>query len=91
VSRRSCEEYRAAATLDVEYDNADKGRRAIRCPVLALWAKDFSVAKWYEPLAIWSEWARDVRGEAVDCGHFIPEEMPDYTVDRFERFFGAGG
>ena len=83
-----CEEYRAAATLDVEYDNADCGGKKIQCPLLALWARDFSVAKWYDPLAVWSEWSDDVRGGAVDCGHFIPEEAPDYTVGQFRTFFG---
>jgi haloacetate dehalogenase len=82
-----CEEYRAAATLDVEFDNFDYGRKKIRCPVLALWAQDFSVQKWYDPLAVWSAWADDVRGQAVDCGHFIPEEASDQTVDQFRNFF----
>jgi haloacetate dehalogenase len=85
-----CEEYRAAATLDVEHDRADAGRTKIQCPVLALWARDFSVAKWYDPLAIWSDWAVDVQGEAVDCGHFIPEEAPDVTADRLSAFFSNG-
>jgi haloacetate dehalogenase len=84
-----CEEYRAAATLDVAYDNADRGRRKIARPVLVLWAREFSVAKWYEPLAIWSDWADNVDGEAVDCGHFIPEEAPDYTTAKLAAFFGA--
>jgi haloacetate dehalogenase len=84
-----CEEYRAAATLDVEYDNADRGRKKIACPVLVLWAREFAVAKWYEPLAIWSDWADNVDGEAVDCGHFIPEEAPDYTAAKLAAFFGA--
>jgi haloacetate dehalogenase len=84
-----CEEYRAAATLDVEYDNADCGGKKIQCPLLALWARDFSVAKWYDPLAVWSEWSGEVRGGAVDCGHFIPEEAPDYTAGQFRAFFGS--
>ncbi len=35
-----CEEYRAAATLDVEHDRADKkASRRIECPMLRLWAE----------------------------------------------------
>jgi haloacetate dehalogenase len=77
-----CEEYRAAATLDLEHDIADRtaGRR-IACPTLALWSSTGTVAAWYDPLAVWKGWADDLQGAAVDCGHFLPEEAPD-TVTR---------
>ncbi|HEU0288404.1 MAG TPA: alpha/beta fold hydrolase, partial [Nocardioidaceae bacterium] len=45
-----CEEYRAAATLDVEHDDEDRGPNAIGCPVLVLWARDGAVGQWYDPL-----------------------------------------
>jgi haloacetate dehalogenase len=51
-----CEEYWAAATLDCEHDEADRGRRKISCPVLALWAHDGAVANWYDPLEVWRAW-----------------------------------
>jgi haloacetate dehalogenase len=82
-----CEEYRAAATLDVEHDEADRGRRRIECPVLALWSASGAVANWYEPLAIWQEWADDVRGCAIDAGHFLPEEAPAETTRLLREFF----
>ncbi|MEJ3658085.1 alpha/beta hydrolase [Actinomycetes bacterium KLBMP 9759] len=72
-----CEQYRAAATLDVEHDEHDRGRHRLRCPVLALWAAGSAVDTWYEPLAVWREWGDDVRGGPVDAGHFLPEEAPD--------------
>ena len=84
-----CEEYRAAATLDREHDEADRGRRRIACPVLALWSAQGAVAEWYEPLAIWREWADDVRGHALDCGHFLPEEAPEQTYAALREFFAA--
>ncbi|MGH2616993.1 MAG: alpha/beta fold hydrolase, partial [Thermomicrobiales bacterium] len=68
-----CEEYRAAATLDYQHDLADRGRRRISCPVLALWSKHGAVSAWYDALAIWRDWADDVRGRALDCGHVLPE------------------
>ncbi|HEV7760932.1 MAG TPA: alpha/beta hydrolase [Acidimicrobiales bacterium] len=73
-----CEEYRAAATLDLEHDVADRvaGRR-IGCPTLALWSSTGAVAAWYDPLEVWKGWADDLRGAAVGCGHFLPEEAPD--------------
>jgi haloacetate dehalogenase len=82
-----CEEYRAAATLDVEHDEADRaaGRR-IQCPVLALWSQAGAVGSWYDPLAVWRGWADDVRGRALSCGHFLPEEDPETTAAELRAF-----
>lgn len=82
-----CEEYRAAATLDREHDAADQGTRRIACPLLALWGGRGVVAAWYDPLAIWRDWADDVRGHALDCGHFLPEEAPEETYQALHDFF----
>ena len=82
-----CEEFRAAATRDFEDDEADRGRRRIACPVLALWSKRGPVEAWYDPLAVWRGWAGDVRGRALDCGHFLPEEAPDETAAELLAFF----
>ena len=83
-----CEQYRAAATLDYEHDEADRGRRRITCPTLALWSDTGPVAAWYEPLEIWKAWADHVEGGPVSSGHFIPEEAPDETVRRLLEFLG---
>lgn len=83
-----CEQYRAAATLDVADDEADRGRHRLRCPVLALWAAGGPVDTWYEPLTVWREWADDVRGSAVPGGHFLPEESPDEVIEALTDFFG---
>jgi haloacetate dehalogenase len=91
-----CEEYRAAATRDREDDEADRsaGRRIVR-PVLALWSGRGPLGRWYDaaggPLAIWRAWADHVAGDAVDAGHFFPEEAPDETADALSRFFAAEG
>ena len=87
-----CEEYRAAATLDREHDQADRvaGRR-ITSPVLALWSAAGALDTWYRaesgPLALWQAWGDDVRGHAVDAGHFFPEERPEQTAHALGRFF----
>ena len=89
-----CEEYRAAATLDREHDDADRasGRR-IACPLLVLWSGRGALGSWYEPeggpLALWRVWGDDVHGRALDAGHFFPEEIPDETADAIGRFFRA--
>jgi haloacetate dehalogenase len=80
-----CEQYRAAATLDRAHDAADRGVRRIGCPVLALWAAGGAVDQWYDPLAVWRDWADDVAGGPVASGHFLPEEAPDETYGRAGR------
>src|SRR5438132_1662708 len=82
-----CEEYRAATTLDHELDEADRGRRRIRCPVLALWSRQGPLQGWYDVLSVWREWADDVRGRALDCGHFLPEEAPAETYGDLHTSF----
>jgi haloacetate dehalogenase len=90
-----CEEYRAAATLDVAHDAADRetGRR-IACPLLVLWSARGPLNTWYTdaggPLALWRNWAIDVRGKSLDGGHFFPEELPDETAEELCDFFAAG-
>jgi haloacetate dehalogenase len=75
-----CEEYRAAATLDVADDEADRGQRRIECPTLVLWSGTGAVGRWYDPLEVWKVWASDVRGGPVGAGHFLPEEAPEDTL-----------
>jgi|SRR5215469_2601830 len=82
-----CEEFRASPTLDYQQDEADRGNRKISCPVLFLWSQRGSVAKLYDdPLAIWREWADDVRGDPVPVGHFIPEEASEETTRQLLNF-----
>lgn len=89
-----CEEYRAAAAIDREHDRTDleSGRR-INCPVLALWSAKGALASWYVneggPLALWQQWANNVRGRAIDAGHFFPEEKPEETVTMLREFLNG--
>lgn len=75
----SCEDYRAAATIDLEHDRADADAR-VECPLLALWGGRGLVGRRYDVLATWREKAADVSGTALDCGHFLPEENPEDTL-----------
>lgn len=84
-----CEDYRAGATIDYQLDEADRGRRRIECPTLVLWSRTGELEAWYEVLAIWREWASDVRGYALDCGHYMAEEAPEATSRALETFFSA--
>jgi pimeloyl-ACP methyl ester carboxylesterase len=78
--RPSCKDYRAGATVDLENDAADRDGRRIACPVLVLWGGRQRDARGWDPVAIWRDWARDVRGESLPCGHFLPEEAPVETL-----------
>jgi len=84
----SCEDYRAAAGIDLEHDRADRdaGRR-VRAPLLALWGAHGVVEKCFKPLDEWRRVADDVRGQALPAGHYLPEEVPDLVAEELERFF----
>lgn len=82
-----CEQYRAAAVLDVAADEADRGRHRLRCPVLTLWSAGGAVDSWYDPVEVWRQWADDVRGQALNAGHFLPEQAPEQTSAALSEFF----
>ncbi len=84
-----CEDYRAGATFDFALDEADRGKRRIACPVLALWSGQGELERWYDVLAIWRDWADDVRGRALNCGHYLAEEAPDETYAELYAFFAG--
>ena len=81
----TCEDYRAAAGIDLEHDRADLERR-IECPVLALWGARGMVGRDYDVVGLWLERALDVRGQAIDCGHFLAEEAPGETLEALLDF-----
>ncbi len=76
----TCEDYRAAATIDFEIDKADYGVRRIGCPLLALWGANGKVGELYDVLSVWRDWADYVSGRALPCGHYLAEEKPDETA-----------
>ena len=88
-----CEEYRAAATLDVATETEDRraGRR-ISCPLRVLWSAGSGLDTWYRdaggPLRIWGDWAVDVTGRPVRGGHFFPEQNATETIAELRAFFG---
>jgi haloacetate dehalogenase len=84
-----CEDYRAGATIDFALDEADWGTHRIACPVLVLWGRRGQLDRAYDVLAVWRDWADDVWGRALDCGHFLPEEAPDETYMELHRFFAG--
>jgi haloacetate dehalogenase len=83
-----CEDYRAAATIDLDHDAADAARK-IAAPLLALWGAKGTVGQLYDVLATWRDKARDVRGAALDCGHTPQEEVPAAFGAAIAAFLGG--
>ncbi len=85
-----CEDYRAGLGIDRAHDEADRaaGRR-LACPTLVLWAtKDDMEDLYGDPLEAWRDWAVDLRGASMDCGHHIAEEAPDALASELFAFLG---
>jgi len=81
----TCEDYRAGATIDLAHDRADWGTR-IAAPMLVLWGIDGLLGRHYDVLSVWWSRAQEVRGEALACGHFLPEERPAETLRNLWQF-----
>ena len=86
--RATCDDYRAAAGIDLEHDRADKERR-IAPPLLVLWGDKSAQGSGYDVLSVWRERAENARGEAIRSGHFLPEEAPEETGRALRDFFAA--
>ena len=84
----SCEDYRAAASIDLRHDAADRGR-PLGCPVLVLWGSKGRLSALHDVLGMWLGRAQDVRGKALSCGHFLAEERPDETAAELAQFLGG--
>jgi len=84
--RATCDEYRAGATIDLEHDRADRGKK-LTMPLLVLWGERSGQGSGYDMLAVWREHAENVTGHAIGSGHFIPEEAPDDAYRGLREFF----
>jgi|HigsolmetaAR201D_1030396.scaffolds.fasta_scaffold00729_2 haloacetate dehalogenase len=80
-----CEDYRAAATIDLEHDEADMAKK-IECPLLALWGAKGAMQQLYDVLATWRERATNVSGKALPGGHWLPEEVPNEVYEELRSF-----
>jgi haloacetate dehalogenase len=81
----SCEDYRAAAGIDLAHDEADMSR-PLTCPLLVLWGAKGTMERHYDVMANWRQRARDITGEVLDCGYFMAEELPEKTLAALEPF-----
>jgi len=85
-----CEDYRASASIDLEYERQDLAAgNKIRCDVLALWGKQGVIERCFDPLTEWRKLTEEGRlgGRALDCGHYVPEEAPEELLAEILPFF----
>jgi haloacetate dehalogenase len=84
----SCEDYRAAAGIDLEHDRADRdAARKVQAPLLALWGRHGIIERCFAPIEEWKRVAADVRGKGLDAGHYLAEEVPQLVIAELEAFF----
>lgn len=75
-----CEDYRASAGIDLVHDRADRDN-LLALPILALWGAKGVVGRSYDVPAVWKTYTSGkVRGAALPCGHYLPEEAPAETL-----------
>jgi haloacetate dehalogenase len=89
--RGMCEDYRAAATIDLEHDRASRAAGAkVQCPLMVLWGAKGKIGQWYDAPAIWRQYcAAEVTGGAVDSGHYLAEEAPGAVTTQLLAFFAS--
>lgn len=86
-----CEDYRAAATIDLEHDRASRAAgEKVRCPMLVLWGRKAKIEAWYDAISIWKNYcAAGVAGGAVESGHYLAEEAPGEVLERLTAFLSG--
>lgn len=83
-----CEDYRAAASIDLAHDRADReANKQLEMPLRVLWGEHGLVNKCFKPIEDWQKVAKNVSGKTVPCGHYIPEEMPELVIEEARSFF----
>jgi haloacetate dehalogenase len=84
----SCEDYRAAASTDLEHDRESRLQgQKIGCPLLVLWGANGVIGRLFRPLEDWGKVALDVCGRALPGGHYLPEELPEEVYAELRSFF----
>jgi haloacetate dehalogenase len=85
----ACEDYRAAASIDLEHDRQSRSQQQkIGCDTLLLWGERGVVHKLFQPVALWqAQCSAQVSGQGLAAGHFVAEELPEATAQCLSDFF----
>ncbi len=84
----SCADYRAAAAIDLNHDEADLDRK-VSAPLLAFYGANGLMAKLFDIPAEWRGRAAQVRAASLPGGHFFPDLWPTETAEALIGFLGA--
>ena len=84
--RASCEDYRAAAGIDIKHDDAD-GEFKLTCPLHVLWGEHGIINRCFDAEALWNKRAESVTVAELPCGHYLAEELPEETARHMKTFF----
>ena len=83
-----CEDYRAAASIDLEHDRQTIAQKQLlEIPVRVLWGEFGQVNACFKPLEDWQKLGTDVSGQTLQSGHYIPEEIPEGLIAEALSFF----
>ncbi len=84
----TCEDYRAAATIDIRHDDEDAGIK-LKMPLKAIWARKGVIGRCFDAPALWAERAENVTCEEVDATHYMAEEIPNEIATKMAAFFAS--
>ena len=83
-----CEDYRAAASIDLEHDRQSIAQKQLlEMPMRVLWGEFGQVNACFKPLEDWQKLGTDVSGQTLQSGHYIPEEIPEGLIAEALSFF----
>lgn len=88
----TCEDYRASAPggYDLGLDSADReAGRKVQVPLRALWGtKGLNQMMFGDKCTdLWKNVCKEASGKGYDCGHYMPEEMPQEMEAEILEFF----
>jgi haloacetate dehalogenase len=81
----SCSDYRAAASIDLDHDTADFGRK-VECPALVLYGSVGQMAKLFDIPAEWHKRLSNMTAASLPGGHFFVDQFPVETAEIFLDF-----
>jgi haloacetate dehalogenase len=81
----SCSDYRAAASIDLQHDEADI-ERSVTCPALAFYGSSGVMAKLFDIPAEWRKRCSTLESQSLPGGHFFVDQYPDDTAQILLRF-----
>ena len=84
----ACEDYRAGASIDLVHDDEDLNNK-VTCPMLALWSATGYVGQTQDVLEVWGNYATNVSGHSLNCGHYLAEELPEETYSALNTFLSS--